>query len=116
MVPQARYVSIIDKKDAGAPNSGQIGTQKHDCFDLQSEDGGDLGVRFIFIRELLRSSVEYVPTRKQREDIPTKALVGTAFKAHRGFVINLRVWGSSDFTSVILTTTLHWLILRFSAG
>ena len=61
---------------------------------LRSARTKHIDVRFHFDREMVRSrtiSVENVPTKKQRADIITKALVGADFKAHRSFLMNLHV-------------------------
>ena len=63
---------------------------------LRSARTKHIGLRFNFIRELVRSkkiSVEYVPGKKHA-DILTKALVGADFKAHRGVLTNLHVCAS----------------------
>ena len=49
-----------------------------------------IDVRFHFIRELVRIrtiAVEHIPTKKQRADILTKALIGTIFREHRNFSV-----------------------------
>ena len=49
-------------------------------------------VRFHFIWELVRTgtiAVEHIPTKEQRTDILTKALVGAIFREHRNFLLNL---------------------------
>ena len=51
-----------------------------------------IDVRFHFIRELVKTgmiAVEHIPTKEQRADILTKALVGTIFREHRNFLLNL---------------------------
>ncbi|CAM9233072.1 unnamed protein product [Pylaiella littoralis] len=58
---------------------------------LSSARTKHIDVRFHFVRELVSSgkiTAEYVPT-VERADILTKALVGSAFKAHRDFLMNL---------------------------
>lgn len=59
---------------------------------LSSARTKHIDVRFHFVRELVSSgtiSVEYVPTKEQRADILTKALVGPIFREHRDFLMNL---------------------------
>ena len=59
---------------------------------LSSARTKHIDVRFHFIRELVRTgtiAVEHIPTKEQRADILTKALVGAIFREHRNFLLNL---------------------------
>ena len=70
-------------------NDGEISLANNP---LSSARTKHIDVRFHLIRELTRSktiSVEYVPTKKQRAEILTKALTGSIFKEHRDFLMNL---------------------------
>ena len=58
---------------------------------LRSARTKHIDVRFHCIRELVRTStiaVEHIPTKEQRADILTKALVGANFREHRNFLLN----------------------------
>ena len=60
---------------------------------LSSARTKHIDVRFHFIRELVRTgtiAVERIPTKEERADILTKALVGVIFREHRNFLLNLQ--------------------------
>ena len=59
---------------------------------LSSARTKNIGVRFHFIRELVRTgtiAVEHIPAKEQRADVFTKALAGVIFREHRNFLLNL---------------------------
>ena len=68
------------------------GTIKLAANPLSSARTKYIDVRFHFIRELVRTgtiAVEHIPTKEQRADILTKALVGAIVRKHRNFLLNL---------------------------
>ena len=76
-----------------------------------------IDMRFHFIRELTRSktiSVEYVPTKKQRADILTKALTGAIFKQHRDFLMNLHRLISDSVYLCDSSSEFHEQMIVFS--
>ena len=59
---------------------------------LSSARTKHIHIRFHFIRELVRTgtiALEHIPTKEQRADILTKAVVGTIFREHINFLLNL---------------------------
>ena len=59
---------------------------------LRSARSKHIGVRFHFVRELLRAKkidIQFVATEEQHADILTKFLAATPFKYHRRFLLNL---------------------------
>ena len=59
---------------------------------LSSARSKHIHIRFHFIRELVRTgtiALEHIPTKEQRADILTKAVVGTIFREHINFLLNL---------------------------
>ena len=66
--------------------------QKYLSENVQPLPWDDSDVRFHFIRKLVRTgtiAVDHIPTKEQRADILTKALVGAIFREHRNFLFNL---------------------------
>ena len=59
---------------------------------LSSARTKHIDIRFHFIRKLVRTgtiALEHIPTKEQRADILTKAVVGTIFREHINFLLNL---------------------------